>query len=170
MTSEPSVQGYGPFRASNSSTSPYTGFSIASTSHAAVAGGGTGPLLVQGYVLVKSVVQWPHLNTNAEIFADVNIYKAMSLWDMFPVGDLGVMVAWLKGAYPGAELWSASDGGKEVGLVMARNIATYFNGMQQGFGTLFGLWYGIEVRIVLDNTLVSMHFIFALFASIFYLA
>lgn len=26
---------------------------------------------VQGYVLVQSVLQWPHLNTNAETFADV---------------------------------------------------------------------------------------------------
>lgn len=40
---------------------------------------------VWGYVLVQGILQWPNLNTTAETFADVSIYKAMSLlrvaWD-----------------------------------------------------------------------------------------
>src|SRR4051812_4388012 len=36
---------------------------------------------VQGYVLAQGILQWPHLNTNAESFADVLVYKALSLLD-----------------------------------------------------------------------------------------
>jgi hypothetical protein len=36
----------------------------------------------QGYVLVDDILQWPHLNTNAEMFADVLVYKAMVLLDI----------------------------------------------------------------------------------------
>jgi hypothetical protein len=43
---------------------------------------------VQGYLLVQGILQWPHLNTNAETFADVLLDKAMALLDTFPIGVL----------------------------------------------------------------------------------
>lgn len=41
--------------------------------------------MVKGYVLVKGLLQWPNLNTSAETFADVQVYKAMSLLDTLPI-------------------------------------------------------------------------------------
>jgi hypothetical protein len=85
----------------------------------------TGP--VQGYVLVQGILQWPNLNTNAETFADVLVYKAMSLLDTFPIGDPEVLISWLAAQYPSAP-FAAND---EINLVFARNIVTYFNSLQQ---------------------------------------
>jgi hypothetical protein len=120
MTSEPTVTGTGPFLSSSEAT-PYTGFTIAPSQHA----GGSNQ--VQGYVLVQGILQWPHLNTNAETFADVLVYKAMSLLDTFPIGDPEVLIAFLKTQYPGAP-FVAND---EINLVFARNIVSYFNSLQQ---------------------------------------
>jgi hypothetical protein len=120
MTSEPTVAGTGPFLSSSGAT-PYTGFTIAPSQHA----GGSNQ--VQGYVLVQGILQWPHLNTNAETFADVLVYKAMSLLDTFPIGDPEVLIAFLKTQYPGAP-FVAND---EINLVFARNIVSYFNSLQQ---------------------------------------
>jgi hypothetical protein len=36
-----------------------------------------------GYVLIQGVLQYPNLNTNAETFSDVLVYKATALLD-FP--------------------------------------------------------------------------------------
>jgi hypothetical protein len=36
---------------------------------------------IPGYVLAKGVMQYPNLNTNAETFPDVSVYKAMALLD-----------------------------------------------------------------------------------------
>jgi hypothetical protein len=55
---------------------------------------------VQGYVLVQGILQWPHLNTNAETFADVLVYKAMALLDTFPIGDPEVLISFLEALYP----------------------------------------------------------------------
>jgi hypothetical protein len=52
-------------------------FTIGLSQHAA-----DGSKKVQGYVLVHGILQWPHLNTNAEMFADVLVYKAMVLLDI----------------------------------------------------------------------------------------
>jgi hypothetical protein len=57
---------------------------------------------VQGYVLVQGILQWPHLNTNAETFADVLVYKAMALLDTFPAGDPEVLISFLEALYPDA--------------------------------------------------------------------
>lgn len=121
MTSEATVSGSGPFLSSSGAT-PYTGFSIAPSQHS-----GSGQRQVQGYVLVQGVLQWPHLNTNAETFADVLIYKSMSLLDTFPIGDPEVLIAFMKKQYPGAP-FVAND---EINLVFARNIISYFNAAQQ---------------------------------------
>ena len=98
MTSEPTVTGVGPFL-SSTGTTPYTGFTIASSQHAK---GGSNQ--VQGYVLVQGILQWPNLNSNAETFADVLVYKAMSLLDTFPIGDPEVLISFLEAQYPGAFL------------------------------------------------------------------
>jgi hypothetical protein len=121
MTSEPYVSGVGPFSSSVGPAS-YTGFSIATSQHAK-----DGTNLVQGYVIVQGILQWPNLNTNAETFADVLVYKAMSLLDTFPIGDPEVLMAFLQAQYPGAP-FVAND---EINLVFAKNIVSYFNALQQ---------------------------------------
>jgi len=121
MTSEATVTGIGPFF-SSTGASAYTGFAIATSQHAS---GGTNQ--VQGYVLAQGVLQWPNLNTNAETFADVLVYKAMSLLDMFPIGDPEVLISFLAAQYPKAPF----AGNDEISLVFARNIASYFNTLQQ---------------------------------------
>ena len=74
-------------------------------------------------------MQWPHLNTNAETFADVVVYKAMSLLDTFPIGDPEVLIAFLKKQYSAAPF----VGNEEICSVFARNIVSYFNSLQQAF-------------------------------------
>jgi len=54
---------------------------------------------VQGYVLMQGILQWPHLNSNAESFVDVQGYKAMSLLDTFPIGDPEVLISFLTAQY-----------------------------------------------------------------------
>lgn len=121
MTAEPTVADIGPFRGA-AGASPYTGFTIADAMHA-----GDGSLKVQGYVLVQGVLQWPHLNTAAESFADVQVYKAMSLLDTFPIGDPEVLISFLKAQYPQAP-FATND---EINLVFTKNIVSNFNLSQQ---------------------------------------
>ena len=121
MTSEPTVSNVGVFQ-SAAGAAPYSGFTIAETMH-----GNTTQGPVQGYVLVQGILQWPHLNTNSETFADVLIYKAMSLLDTFPIGDPEILISWLTAQYPDAE-FIAND---EINLVFANNIVTYFYSAQQ---------------------------------------
>lgn len=118
MTSEPTVAGMGPFLSSGG----YTGFRVASSQHTS-----GGSKQVRGYVLAQGILQWPHLNTNAETFADVQMYKAMSLLDTFPIGDPEILISFLKAQYPHAPFAS----NEEINLVFARNIVSYFNGYQQ---------------------------------------
>jgi hypothetical protein len=120
MTSEPTVTGIGPFLTSTGSAA-YTGFTIAPSQHAK---GGVNQ--VQGYVLVQGVLQWPNLNTNAETFSDVLVYKAMSLLDTFPIGDPEVLISFLEAQYPNAPF----VGNDEINLVFAMNIVSYFNSLQ----------------------------------------
>ena len=121
MTAESTVSDNGPFM-SSSGSSPFTGFSIAAAQHAS-----DGSVHVKGYVLVKGLVQWPNLNTNAETFADVQVYKAMSLLDTFPIGDPEVLIEFLQSQYPNAPFLSND----EINLVFAKNIVSYFNTVQQ---------------------------------------
>src|SRR5262249_44941128 len=118
MTSEPTVDGFGPFL----SSSGFTGFEIATAAHAT-----GGAKQVQGYVLAQGILQWPHLNTNAETFADVQVYKAMSLLDAFPIGDPEVLIAFLKSQFGAAPFVD----NEEICLVFARNIVSFFNAFQQ---------------------------------------
>lgn len=122
MTAEPTVNNYGPFFSSTGG-SGYTGLTIADAQHA---GGGANQ--VQGYVLVQGVLQWPNLNTNAETFSDVLVYKAMSLLDTFPIGDPEVLMSFLARQYPSAPF----TGNDEISLVFARNVISYFNSVQLG--------------------------------------
>jgi hypothetical protein len=124
MSSNPSVTGQGPFRGSTSLLS-FTGFSIATSMHI-----GSNVNQVMGYVLCKGTVQWPNLNSNAETFADVLVYKAMSLWDLFPIGDEGNVVAFLKAQYPNASFVAQATENDEITLVFAKNIFSYFNSLQ----------------------------------------
>jgi hypothetical protein len=121
MTSEATVSGLGAFLSSTGAT-PYTGFTIASSQHA-----DDGSNRVPGYVLVKGVVQWPDLNANSETFADVSVYKAMSLLDTFPIGDPEVLINFLTKQYPNAP-FVTND---EINLVFTLNIISYFNSLQQ---------------------------------------
>jgi hypothetical protein len=131
LTSEPSVQGVLPFF-SSFGAAPYTGFTVANAQHDK-----TGANQVKGYLLVQGLMQWPNLNTNAETFADVVVYKAMSLLDTFPIGDPEVLVSFLEAQYPGASfvpnpaLVPPNAGDEEICLVFGKNITSYFNAQQQ---------------------------------------
>ncbi len=122
MTSDATVTGSGPFMSSNGPAASFTGFTVAS-SHKPPGEEGH----AQGYVLVKGILQWPHLNSSAETQADVSVYKAMSLLDTFPLGDPEVLSAFLTSEYPHAPLAT----NPEINLVFARNIVSYFNTTQQ---------------------------------------
>ena len=127
MTSEPTVAGVGAFLSSTGAT-PFKGFTIAPSQHA-----GGGSKQVQGYVLVQGILQWPHLNTNAETFADVLVYKSMSLLDTFPIGDPEVLISFFKAQYPDAHWHNKATcvWNEEINFVFARNIVSYFNSLQQ---------------------------------------
>ena len=83
---------------------------------------------MQGYVLVRGVLQYPNLNTSAETFADVLTYKSLSLLNTFPIGDPEVLISFLQTQYPNAPF----SGNDEINEVFARNIVSYFNNTQQG--------------------------------------
>ena len=121
MTSQPSFANQGPFLVS-SGGSGYTGLTIAPQQHAS-----SGKNQVAGYVLVQGVLQYPSLNTAAETFADVSVYKAMALLDTFPIGDPETLMAFLTAQYPNAP-FADND---EINLVFARNVTAYFNQLQQ---------------------------------------
>jgi hypothetical protein len=81
---------------------------------------------------VQGVLQWPHLNTNAETFADLQVYKAMSVLDTFPIGDPGVLIEFLTAQYPDAPFsLPPPSGNADIQNVFARNIISYFNAAQQ---------------------------------------
>ena len=131
MTASESVKGSGPFLLS----SDYTGFKTADTMHDKT----TGDVLVEGYVLVQGLMQWPNLNVAAETFADMQVYKSLSVLDTFPIGDPEILVGFLKAQYPGASFVGKTIGtntnipdNAEIELVFAKNITTYFNTTQQG--------------------------------------
>jgi hypothetical protein len=121
MSSEAVFNGNGPFMSSTGAT-PFKGFTVADAQH-----DDNGTNQVMGYVLVKGLLQWPNLNTSAETFADVQVYKSMSLLDTFPIGDPEVLIEFLKGQYPNAPFVSND----EINLVFAKNIVSYFNTLQQ---------------------------------------
>ena len=129
MTASESVQGSGPFLQSEA----YAGFTIAETMHDPT----TGNRQVQGYVLVQGVMQWPNLSVAAETFADVQVYKSLSVLDTFPIGDPETLVKFLKAQYPGASFVAKGTGATaipdntEIELVFAKNIVTFFNTAQQ---------------------------------------
>lgn len=93
MTSQVTFTNVGPFLVSTGA-SGYTGFTIAPAQHAKSGGN-----QVQGYVLAQGVLQYPNLNTNAETFSDVAVYKAMALLDTFPIGDPETLIAFLTAQY-----------------------------------------------------------------------
>ena len=129
LTASESVQSAGPFLLS----AAYTGFTIASAMHDKT----TAKRQVQGYVLVQGVMQWPNLNVAAETFADLQVYKSLSVLDTFPIGDPEILVAFLKAQYPGASFVEKTVAGvttpdnPEIELVFAKTIVTYFNALQQ---------------------------------------
>jgi hypothetical protein len=129
MTSSESVQSFGPFLNSGE----FTGFTIADTMHDKT----TGRRLVEGYVLAQGVMQWPNMNVPAQSFADVQVYKAMSVLDTFPIGDPEVLIRFLRAQYPAAAFVGKTVDGTtapdntEIELVFAKNITTYFNAVQQ---------------------------------------
>ncbi len=129
MTSSESVQSFGPFLNSGE----FTGFTIVDSMHDKT----TGQRQVQGYVLVQGVMQWPNMNVAAESFADVQVYKALSVLDTFPIGDPEVLIRFLRTQYPEAAFVGKTVDGvtapdnTEIELVFAKNITTYFNAVQQ---------------------------------------
>jgi hypothetical protein len=119
MTANASIEGSGPFLVSGG----YTGFTVAKSMH----NQNTGVRMVQGYVLVQGMMQWPNLNVNAETFADVQVYKSMSLLDTYPIGDPDVLQSFLTSQYPNAPFVNND----EINLVFAKNITSFFNSIQQ---------------------------------------
>ena len=128
MSANATFTNLSPFTAGSS----FNGFTIAPT-HADA----TQKRLVNGYVLAQGSLQWPHLNTNAEVSADVLIYKSMSLLDTFPIGDAEVLVAFLNAQYPNAPFLRAATTGdltspsSDILELFAKNIISYFNSLQQ---------------------------------------
>jgi hypothetical protein len=117
MTSEPTVNGSGVFRGGS------TAFTVAEAQHDK-----NGNNQVQGFVIIKGILQWPHLNSNAEIFSDVLVYKSMSLFDTFPIGDPEVLTNYLTAQYPGAPFVTTPN--EDITNVFVRNIISYFNSAQ----------------------------------------
>ena len=72
-------------------------------------------------------MQYPNLNTNAETFSDLAVYKAMSLLDTFPIGDLSTLTAFLNAEFPNAPFVA----NEEINTVFARNISSYINTLQE---------------------------------------
>jgi hypothetical protein len=129
MTASESVQASGPFLVSGG----YTGFTVAGAMHDKT----TGNRQVEGYVLVQGLMQWPNLSVAAETFADMQVYKSLSVLDTFPIGDPETLVSCLKAQYPGASFVGKTinktviPDNTEIELVFAKNITTYFNTLQQ---------------------------------------
>jgi hypothetical protein len=131
LTASESLAAASPFVGSAS----YTAFSIADAMHDKI----TGVRKVQGYVLVQGMMQWPNLNVAAESFADLQVYKTLSVLGTFPIGDPEVLIRFMKAQYPGASFVEKTkpDGtvitpdNSEIELVFAKNITTYFNTQQQ---------------------------------------
>jgi hypothetical protein len=121
LTSQMTFSDTGPFLVSTGA-SGYTGFTILQSEHAK-----SGTKQVAGYVLAQGVLQYPNLNTNAETFADVSVYKAMALLDTFPIGDPATLIAFLTAQYPDAPF----AGNDQIDTVFGRNIISYFNTLQQ---------------------------------------
>ena len=77
------------------------------------------------------------MSVAAESFADVQVYKAMSVLDTFPIGDPEVLIRFLRAQYPAAAFVGKTVDGTtapdntEIELVFAKNITTYFNTIQQ---------------------------------------
>jgi hypothetical protein len=122
MTAEPTVTGSLPFLSSNA----FTGFRVPSAQHDA-----SGANQVQGYVLVQGILQYPHLNTNSEVFADVLVYKALSLFDTFPIGDPTVLIEFFKAQYPNAPSVVTATENDQINTIFATNIISYMNTIQQ---------------------------------------
>ena len=112
MSSE-SLQSSGPFLSSGA----FTGFTIADTMHDKT----TGRRQVEGYVLAQGVMQWPNLNVVAQSFADVQVYKAMSLLDTFPIGDPEVLIRFLRAQYPAAAFVGKTVDGTPVEVYTLKN-------------------------------------------------
>ncbi len=117
MTMVATVNGNGIFRGGNSA------FNIAESRVDK-----TGANQVQGFVLIKGMLQYPHINSNAEIFSDLLVYKSMSLFDTFPIGDPTVLTEYLTAQYPGASFVTTPN--PEITNVFVRNIISYFNSAQ----------------------------------------
>ena len=98
---------------------------------------------MQGYVLVQGILQWPHLNSNAEIFSDVLVYKAMSLLDTFPIGDPEVLMSFLTAQYPGAPFVTNA----EINLVFAQNIVSLLQQRPAGAYPAIGL-SGVDAALL----------------------
>jgi hypothetical protein len=118
MSNDVSFANQGPFL----NSADFTGFTIATAEHAK-----SGSKQVAGYVLAQGVMQYPNLNTNAETFSDVSVYKAMSLLDTFPIGDPSTLEGFLEAQYPNAPF----IGNPEINAVFANNITSYLNTLQQ---------------------------------------
>ena len=122
MSADQTFSGTRPFVASSGAAS-FSGFTMATQQHDS-----SGNNQVNGYLIVKGLLQWPALNVNAESFADLSVYKAMSLLDTFPIGDPSTLAGFLNAAFPN----SIVAGNSSISEVFARNIVTYLNTTQQG--------------------------------------
>ena len=56
------------------------------------------------------------------------VYKSMSLFDTFPIGDPEVFTNYLSAQYPGASFVTTPNA--DIANVFVRNIISYFNSAQ----------------------------------------
>jgi hypothetical protein len=132
MTGTASVNGTAPFFNSlpatvNGVTNPgYTGLEIAFNQNR------PGATNVSGYVLTQSVLQYPALSSQSEINADLEVYKSLSLFDLFPTGDPEILKQFMINLYPTAQfnlVGPTQD--SDIQSVLTKNIITFFNIQQQ---------------------------------------
>jgi len=130
LTSSVGVTGQDPFMISGDYTDPITGvttpgfsgFGIANTPSKVISGNG-------GYVICQTTLQYPHLNSNTEIIADINVYKSLSLFDLFSTGDVQILQNFTTALYPHAPFITGNE--TDIQLVLPRNVISYFNTLQQ---------------------------------------
>jgi hypothetical protein len=84
---------------------------------------------IVGYAIVKYTLQQPHPNTKYEVAADLSVYKLMSLFDMFPKGDVAMVKATLITKYPSATFNVIAD--TDIQSVFAANIVAFFDVQQK---------------------------------------
>lgn len=119
MTSTDVVSGQGVFTSSGGSGTEYAGF-VPAAEVGDIKSSTT-------FVLMKVTMQYPNLNTQAQMSCDVDLYHENSLFDLFPRGDFGTLRAVLNSYNEGLTQPLLSD---DALVVFSKNIITLMHNSQ----------------------------------------